>query len=221
MLKFLHIFIILGVVTAGPVGPAVAAVTLDGAVARLGDGWATLKYQTGKDPGKLAKVRALKEEAVRLSEEFPDAPALFYWRAQILCLEAEIMHSGGSLDRMRDARRMLETAERLDPGSSRVKSLMGSIYYEVPGWPLSFGSDKKAAKYLREALVLDPEGMDPNYFMGDFLLGDGHAVDALIYLEKAEQVSGKAAPSRVVAGRRQEIAEAIAKARRSLEKDRR
>lgn len=211
MLKFLHIFIILGVMTAGAAAAAPA-----GDVARVGEAWAALKYETGKDPERLAKVRALKDEAARLSAQSPDAPGLFYWRAQILCLEAEIMHSSGSLDRMREARQMLETAEQLDPRSSTIKSLMGSVYYEVPGWPISFGSDKKAAKYLHEALALEPDGMDPNYFMGDFLLEQGHADEAKPYLAKAAEVSKKLAPSRVVVGRREEIDHAIAKARKRL-----
>jgi hypothetical protein len=215
MLKFLHIFIILSVMMAGSAG---AAVTPDGEVDRLGEAWAALKYETGKDPEKLAKVRALKEETAHLAQQFPDMPGVFYWRAQILCLEAEIMHSTGSLDRVREARHLLEAAEHLDPRSSIIKSLLGSIYYEVPGWPISFGSDNKAAKYLHEALALEPEGMDPNYFMGDFLLGQGHAADAVPYLEKAAQASEKVAPSRVVAGRRQEIAAAIAKARKRLKR---
>jgi tetratricopeptide (TPR) repeat protein len=214
MLKFLHIFIILSVIA----GSAAAAVTPGGVGDRLGEAWATLKYESGKDPEKLAKVQALKEETARLAQRLPDAPDVFYWRAQILCLEAEIIHSAGSLDRMREARQLLETAERLDPRSSAVKSLIGSVYYEVPGWPISFGSNEMAAKYLHEALALEPDGMDPNFFMGDFLLGSGRVADAVPYLEKAAKASEKAAPSRVVVGRRQEIAAAIAKARKRLER---
>jgi tetratricopeptide (TPR) repeat protein len=216
MLNFLRIFMVMTALMA--VQPGAAASSPDADVSRMGEAWAALKYQTQADPEKLAKVRALKQEAVALSEKFPTAAGFLYWRAQILCLEAELIHSAGSLDRMREARDLLEKADTLDPRSSATKSLLGSVHYEVPGWPLSFGSNKAAAKYLREALALDQDGMDPNFFMGDFLLADGHADEAMPYLEKADIASRHLPQSLVVAGRRTEIAEAIAKARKRLGK---
>ena len=51
-----------------------------------------------------------------------------------------------------------------------VYTSLGSLYYQVPGWPIGFGSDKKAESYLKKALAVNPDGMDPNYFYGDFML---------------------------------------------------
>ena len=50
---------------------------------------------------------------------------------------------------------------------------LGSLYYQVPGWPIGFGDDAKARELLQKALALNPEGIDPNYFMGDFLYRKG------------------------------------------------
>jgi tetratricopeptide (TPR) repeat protein len=214
MLKFLRIFMVLGALAG--VHPAAAAPSTDADVARMGEAWAALKYQAGDDPDKLAKVRALKGELAALTENFPSSAGLLYWRAQVLCLEAELMHSMGSLDRMREARALLEKADALDPKSGMIKSLLGSVHYEVPGWPLSFGSDKIASQHLHEALALEPDGMDANFFMGDFLLERGHAAEAMAYLEKAAAASDHLPPSLVVTGRREEIAQAKEKARKRL-----
>ena len=81
---------------------------------------------------------------------------------------------------------------------------------------MSFGDNEKALRYLRRALELEPEGMDPNYFMGDFLLETGHAAAALQYLDMAEMASRRLPASSVVTGRRSEIAQAIEKAHKRL-----
>ena len=40
----------------------------------------------------------------------------------------------------------------------------------MPGWPIGFGDKKKAEEYLKKALAANPDGIDPNFFYGDFLL---------------------------------------------------
>ena len=57
--------------------------------------------------------------------------------------------------------------------TARLITSLGTLYYKVPGWPIGFGSDKKAREYLAKALDLNPTGIDPNYFMGEFLFDAG------------------------------------------------
>ena len=49
----------------------------------------------------------------------------------------------------------------------------GFPYYQVPGWPVGFGDDEKAEQLLKQALAINPTGIDPNFFYGDFLLDQG------------------------------------------------
>ena len=49
----------------------------------------------------------------------------------------------------------------------------------------------KAGKLLKQALELNPNGIDPNYFYGEFLFEQGKYGEALKYLDKA----AKAAPA--------------------------
>jgi len=71
-------------------------------------------------------------------------------------------------------------------------------------WPLGFGDDGKARKYLQKSLAINPDGIDANYFFGDFLLDQGEPQRARIYLEKVLAAPGR--PGREVAdqGRRAE-----------------
>jgi cytochrome c-type biogenesis protein CcmH/NrfG len=47
---------------------------------------------------------------------------------------------------------------------------LGVLYYRVPGFPVGFGDKTKARHLLEEAVKDAPDGLDANYFYGDFLL---------------------------------------------------
>jgi Tfp pilus assembly protein PilF len=75
----------------------------------------------------------------------------------------------------------------------------------VPGWPIGFGDDDKAREMLQKALALNPNGIDANYFLGDFLYRKGDYQAARRALDKALQAPSR--PDRPLAdeGRRKEI----------------
>ncbi|MCY1454452.1 hypothetical protein D9M71_715190 [compost metagenome] len=86
----------------------------------------------------------------------------------------------------------------------------------MPGWPVGFGDDERAEQLLKQALSLNPDGIDPNYFYGDFLLGEKRYAEAEKALEKA--LAALPRPGREVAdaGRRQEAQALLDKARAKL-----
>ena len=56
------------------------------------------------------------------------------------------MHGGlGALSMVRKARDLLLDAEKIDPSTLQgsVYASLGSLYYQVPGWPVGFGDKKK------------------------------------------------------------------------------
>ena len=55
----------------------------------------------------------------------------------------------------------------------------------MPGWPIGFGSDKKAERYFKKALALNPEGLDINYFYAEYLADQGDDEMALQYIDRA------------------------------------
>jgi predicted Zn-dependent protease len=180
------------------------------ALAAVQQAWAEVKYDRGVDPQRLAAAEAVERQAAALAAREP-GPESRLWLANALCLTAEVLHSARSLAKVRAARDVLLSAEREAPERADVLALLGSIYYEMPGWPIGFGDRKTAEGYLRRALVLDPAGRDANFFMGDYLLQAGRAAEAVPYLERGLAAAGDA--TLADRGRRGEIAEALAKAR--------
>ena len=84
----------------------------------------------------------------------------------------------------------------LDPNalSGSAYASLGSLYYQVPGWPIGFGDNEKAESLLKKALVINPTGIDPNYFYGDFLMRQKRYPEAKAALEKA--LNAPARPNR-------------------------
>ena len=125
----------------------------------------------------------------------------------------------GALVLVKHAKALLEQAEKIKPDAlnGSAYTSLGSLYYQVPGWPLGFGDDGKARAYLEQARALNPKGIDPNYFYGDYLLEQGEYDKAIKVLELA--LLAPARPDRPVAdaGRREEVKQAIAKAKKNLD----
>jgi len=87
---------------------------------------------------------------------------------------------------------------------------LGALYFNVPGWPVGFGDDKKAEKLLKQALTLNPSGIDSNYFYADYLISEKKYAQAREYLLKAQQAPARPGRSVADAGRKQEIAAKLA-----------
>lgn len=88
---------------------------------------------------------------------------------------------------------------------------LGVLYYRVPGFPIGFGSTKRARTYFQQALVQEPTGLDNNFFYGDFLHSTGNDKGARVFLQRA--LKAPVDPKRPVwdAGRRAEIRDLLAK----------
>jgi tetratricopeptide (TPR) repeat protein len=94
---------------------------------------------------------------------------------------------------------------------------LGTLYHKMPGWPIAFGSDKKARQYLEKALQISPAAIDPNYFYGEFLYDDGDYADALRYLEIAQKAAPRPGREIADAGRQAEISALMAKVKKKLD----
>ena len=62
---------------------------------------------------------------------------------------------------------------------------LGVLYYRVPRFPIGFGDKSKARHYLQEAIRNAPNGLDANYFYGDFLYEQGEYPEAVTVLKRA------------------------------------
>jgi tetratricopeptide (TPR) repeat protein len=86
----------------------------------------------------------------------------------------------------------------------------------VPGWPVGFGDSKKAKEMLLKGLSYNPDGIDSNYFYGDYLLEEKQYQQAIAAFEKALQAAPRPGRESADAGRKGEITAAMAKAKKHL-----
>jgi tetratricopeptide (TPR) repeat protein len=191
--------------------------TLDSDIAQLQMKWDVVNYRTAKDKQDEA-FKALEKEADVVVQSFPNTAEPLVWKAIILSSHAGATGGLGALGKVKEARRLLVSAETINPQvlDGSIYTSLGSLYYQVPGWPIGFGDDEKAEEYLQKALSLNPNGIDANYFYGDFLLDQGRPKEAIEYLQRAMAAPDR--PNRSVgdAGRRQQARADLEKAEAKL-----
>ena len=172
----------------------------------LQEAWAAANYQTPPQEQKQA-FNALEERADALIVQNPGRVEPMIWKAIVLSTEAGIVGGFGALSKAKSARDLLLRAEAIQPDAlnGSIYTSLGSLYYKVPGWPIGFGDRDKAESYLKKALALNADGIDPNYFYADFLFESGHYEEARQYAEHALAAPLRAGRPVADAGRRQEV----------------
>jgi tetratricopeptide (TPR) repeat protein len=183
----------------------------------LSEAWAKIKYQMPKDQ-RLKAFESLNEKAVAMVEANPGKAEPLVWQAIILSTTAGEKGGLGALSLVKQAKKLLDRAEAIDPQvlDGSVYTSLGSLYYQVPGWPLGFGDDDKAESYLKKALAVNPDGIDPNYFYGDYLLQEKEYAEAAAAFEKALAAPAREDRPVADAGRREEIEAALAKVKSAM-----
>ena len=187
-----------------------------GDIQKLQTRWAEIKYQTPAADQEKA-FAALITEAQQLREANNRAPYLI-WEAIIRSTYAGVKGGLGALDEVKQAKKLLEQSIKLDPAAmaGSAYTSLGSLYYQVPGWPVGFGDDKKAKEMLLKGLSYNPDGIDSNYFYGDYLLDQKEYQQALAAFEKALTAAPRPGRESADAGRKIEIEAAMAKAKKHL-----
>lgn len=169
--------------------------------------WAEITYNVvGKDE-KNVRYKTLESDAESLARAHPGRPEPLIWEGIVLSTHAGVSGGLSALGKVKDARKLLEQAIEIDEealdGSAHTS--LGSLYYQVPGWPLAFGSDEKAEKHLKRALEINPDGIDPNYFYGDYLYQQKRYEEAAGALAHALAAPDRADRPLADTGRRREI----------------
>jgi tetratricopeptide (TPR) repeat protein len=191
---------------------APARAGVDDEVRALQQEWEQIKYR--KPAAEQEKAyQALATTAAGVRSKYADRAEPEIWYGIIVASYAGAKGGLGALSLAKDARAALEHALQLDPKalSGSAYTSLGSLYYQVPGWPIGFGNDTKARELLDKALALNPDGIDPNYFLGDYLYRQRDYDGARKALERA--LKAPARPDRPLAdeGRRAEIKALLAK----------
>lgn len=182
------IFLIFANMIFGPM--AVAGTNQIGesaSIQTIKDEWETAFYALPQEKQEEA-ISAIAPKAQHLIDIHPELAEPYIVLALIECSLAANVGGFSALGHVKKARDLTLKAISINPlamdGSGYV--ILGNLYYRLPGWPISFGDNKIAKSYLETAIRLFPDGLDSNYFYGDFLLDEENPKAALPYLEKAE-----------------------------------
>jgi tetratricopeptide (TPR) repeat protein len=189
-----------------------AADEMGTAIADLGHAWAKVYYQT-PEKQQEAQFPALVAQADAVAKQYPAKAEPMIWQAIILSSYAKVKGGLGALDVAEKARDIAMAAAKIDEKAldAGAYTSLGVLYYKVPGWPLGFGSDKKAREYLDRAMAIAPSSVDVNYFYGEFMIEQGDKPKARSYLEKALHAPARPGREDADAGRKQEIQDDLAK----------
>ncbi len=182
--------------------------------------WAKANYEL-KDDAQIEAFESLIEEAKATTEKYPDSAESWIWLGIIQSTYAGKASPFSALSHAEAAKESLEKALEINPKALKGSAYtsLGTLYFKVPGWPLGFGDDDKAASMLEKSVQINPDGIDSNYFYADFLADQDQYADARKHLLIAK--AAPARPDRPIAdkGRHQEIMALLKKVNEELEEE--
>ncbi len=170
---------------------------IDDAVADLAREWAAIKYQSPANE-QAAKFEALAAQAKKVTAEFSGRAEPLVWEGIIVSSLAGAKGGIGALGLVKQAKALYEDALKIDANAldGSAYNSLGVLYYKVPGWPIGFGDKPKAQELLQKALAINPQGIDPNFFYGEYLIESGKPGEAVPYLERAVNAPRASRPRR-------------------------
>ncbi len=183
---------------------------MDAAMQPLKQEWAEIKY-TIAEKQKRSQLESLIKRVDAVAASYPNEVQPIVWRGTMLSTMASLKSGFSALSSAKKAKKDLELALRQDASAEKgyAHVILGALYSRVPGKPIGFGSKEKAKHHLLTALQMDPDGLDANFFYGEFLLEQGEFVAAKKYFEVAQKSPVNLENKTLDIGRRQEIAKAM------------
>jgi len=155
---------------AAPQDPALNADLL-----HLALDWEHVKFQVEDKDLQEKQMAAVAQHAAEIAQRYHGRIEAQIWHGIIISEQASMASENGSpfkaMGFAKQARDILEKAEKVDPVTldAGAPTSLGVLYYRVPGFPIGFGDKAKARQLLQEAVADAPNGLDANYFYGDFL----------------------------------------------------
>lgn len=164
------------------------AVTLEQELNAMQNEWARIKYAVNDKQRKLTDIEKLGTKAAAVTKQFPKSTEAKIWEAIILATDANITKGIAALPKVEKAKALLEESLKMNPRAmdGAAHMTLGSLYFQVPGWPVGFGSDKLAEDHFQKALAISPGNLDINYWYGEFMLDQGRPEEAIKYFQKAD-----------------------------------
>ena len=185
-------------------------------VARIESGWAIANYQVKGEAAQVAALDPLIARVAALSQRYPGRAEPLVWTGVLQTSKAGVVGGMAGFGLVKAARQVLEQAERIDARACNGLGLsqLGTLFYQVPGFPIAFGNRAKARTYLERALAIAPDGLAANLAYGDFLVTGGNPAKAEMVLRHALGAPRDPGQPVADAGRRAEVEVLLRKLRR-------
>jgi tetratricopeptide (TPR) repeat protein len=164
----------------------VSAGDMSSDIAALQREWASIKYKSSpKEQKQLFESLATRAQTV--TARYPGKAEPLIWEGIILSTWAGARGGLGAMSLVKKSRDRLEKALVIDPQAldGSAYTSLGTLYFKVPGWPIGFGDTGKAEELLKKALDINPDGIDPNFFYGEFLYEEDRYRESVAVLERA------------------------------------
>jgi tetratricopeptide (TPR) repeat protein len=182
------------------------AATPDELIRPIQEQWAEIKY---KQPEKqqAEAYNKLAVQAKKIAEANPGVAEVLIWEGIVLSSEAGAKGGLGALGLAKEAKERLDAALKLNDKAlaGSAYTSLATLYAKVPGWPLGFGDKERAEEFFKKSLAINPNGIDPNFFYGEYLADRDRVAEARSYLETALKAPPRPGRELADSGRRQEI----------------
>ena len=190
----------------GFVSNALLAATPEEVIAPIQTEWAEIKYNT-PEKEQADRYQTLAKQSRTIVESNPGAAEPLIWEGIVVSSEAGARGGLGALSLCKDAKQRLEEALKINDKAlnGSAYTSLATLYAKVPGWPVGFGDKAKAEELFKKSLAINPDGIDPHFFYGEYLLDRGRYDEARSHLEAA--LKAPLRPGRELAdnGRRKEV----------------
>ncbi|MFQ3207135.1 MAG: tetratricopeptide (TPR) repeat protein [Glaciecola sp.] len=181
--------------------------------------WAKVNYQLVDDAQKEG-FDSLIKQAQELVKNNPHNANGLIWLGIIESSYAGAKGGLGALSLAKTAKKSLEESIKIDDSAlnGSAYASLGTLYHKVPGWPIAFGDDDTAKEMLEKAMVINPNGIDSNYFYAEFLFDEKEYTKAKEHLTLALQATPRLERPLADEFRRVEVSQLMAKVDKKIQK---
>jgi len=206
-------------VTLLSLGGIAQAATPEELIRPIRDRWAEIKYRVPENE-QAEKFHALALQARELADGNPYMAEPLVWQGIVLSAEAEAKYGLEAYWLARKAKESFEESMKLDEKALKGAAYAGlaRLHAKALLWPFGLGGKNmaRAEKYFRKSLAINPEGIDPNFFYGEYLFGLYRLPEARDHLALALKAPLRPGRELADSGRREEIQAALAKIDKDL-----
>jgi tetratricopeptide (TPR) repeat protein len=189
---------------------------VDEDVFQLKKTWEQLKYKTPVSEQEKG-FESLLTQSEKVTAQYPNKAEPLIWQGIIEGTFAGVRNGIrgqlAALSLVKDAKQHFEQAIKIDSHGSDGSAFtsLGSLYYQVPPWPIAYGDNETAREMLVKGLEINPDGIDANYFYGEFLFKRGELNKATEVLKKGMLAAPREGRQIADEGRKKEINDLLKK----------